>query len=141
MSITSLGIPTGSELDHCPPPTYTMSVQLSLATMQVNYSSAFVHADFNKPHDFDQLTPEEQDRSGVYVEMPRGFAKPGKVLKLKKSLYGLQQSPHNFFHYHKSKLEAIGFEQALDVDPCLLISDKVICLIWMLMTCYSSHET
>jgi hypothetical protein len=60
--------------------------------------------------------------------MPRGFAKPGKVLKLKKSLCRLKQSPHNFFHYLKSKIKAIGFEQALDVDPCLVLSDKVICL-------------
>jgi hypothetical protein len=106
-----------------------LSVQLSLATKQVDYTSAFVHADTDKPPDFDQLTPEEKERSGVYVEMPRGFAKPGKVLKLKKSLYGLKQSPRNFFHYLKSKLEAIGFEQALDIDPCLFISDKVICLV------------
>jgi hypothetical protein len=61
--------------------------------------------------------------------MPRGLAKPGKVLKLKKSLCGLKQSPHNFFYYLKSKLEAIGFEQALDIDPYLFISDKVICLV------------
>jgi hypothetical protein len=106
-----------------------LSVQLALATKQVGYTSAFVHVDIDKPPDFDQLTPEEQEQSGVYVKMPRGFVKPGKVLKLKKSLLGLKQSPHNFFHCLKSKLEAMGFEQALDVNPCLFISDKVICLM------------
>jgi hypothetical protein len=44
-------------------------------------------------------------------------------------LYGLKQRLSSFFHYLKSKLKAIGFEQALDVDPCLFISDKVICLV------------
>jgi hypothetical protein len=72
--------------------------------------------------------------------MPRGFAKPGKVLKLKKSLYGLKQSPRNFFHYLKSKLEAIGFEQALDVNPCLFISDKVICLVYVDDTLLFAHD-
>ena len=108
-----------------------LSVQLSLATKQVNYTSAFVHVNIDKPPNFYQLTPEEKEQSGVYVEMPRGFAKPGKALKLKKSLCGLKQSPCNFFHYLKSKLDAIGFEQALDVDPCLYMSDKVICLVYV----------
>jgi hypothetical protein len=43
----------------------TLSVQLSLATKQVDYVSAFVHANIDKPPDFDQLTPEEKERSGV----------------------------------------------------------------------------
>jgi hypothetical protein len=38
-----------------------LSVQLSLATKQVNYTSAFVHADIDKPPNFDQLTPEEKE--------------------------------------------------------------------------------
>ena len=106
-----------------------LSVQLSLSTKQVDCTSAFVHAEIDKPPNFDVLSPEEQRRSGVCVAMPRGFATPGKVLKLKRSLYGFRQSPHNFFLFLKSKLENIGFEQALDVDPCLFISDKVMCLV------------
>ena len=77
------------------------------------------------------MTPEEQERQGVYVEMPRGFAKPGHVLKLKKSLHGLKQSPRNFFHHLKGNLEKAGFEQCHHVDPCLFISDKVICLTYV----------
>ena len=63
--------------------------------------------------------------------MPRGFSQPGKVLKLKRSLYGLKQSPRNFFQHLKSKLKGIGFESNELVDPCLFISDKVICLIYV----------
>mmetsp|Transcript_907 Transcript_907/g.1791 ORF Transcript_907/g.1791 Transcript_907/m.1791 type:complete len:157 (+) Transcript_907:643-1113(+) len=63
--------------------------------------------------------------------MPRGFAKEGNVLQLKKSLYGLRQSPKNFFNFISSKLENAGFESMVKVDPCLFISDKVICLVYV----------
>ena len=59
-----------------------LEVHLGLASCQVDYTSAFAHAD---------LSDE------VYVEMPQGFRQDGKVLRLKKSLYGLRQSPLNFF--------------------------------------------
>ncbi len=72
--------------------------------------------------------------------MPRGFSEPGKVLKLKRSLYGLKQSPRNFFQHLKGKLEAIGFESATDVDPCLFISDKVICLVYVDDTLFYSPK-
>jgi hypothetical protein len=92
-----------------------LSVVLGLATKQVDYTLAFVHA------------PIEED---VYVEMPRGFRKPGYVYKLKRSLYGLRQSPKNFFEHLKSKLLACGFKQSA-FDPCLFLSDKVICLTYV----------
>ena len=108
-----------------------LSCHLDLKTRQVDYTAAFVHADIDKPKSFDKMTPEEQRRTGVYVEMPKGFGERGKVLKLNKSLYGLKQSPRNFFQHLKLNLEAIGFEQQVDVDPCLFISDTVICLVYV----------
>lgn len=108
-----------------------LSIVLNLTTRQVDYTAAFVHAPIDRDPDWDTLTPEEQDKRGVYLEMPRGFGEPGKVLKLKRSLYGLKQSPRNFFQHLKEKLEGIGFESATDVDPCLFISNKVICLIYV----------
>jgi hypothetical protein len=76
------------------------------------------------------MTEEERRRSGVYINMPHGFAKAHKVLKLKKSLYGLKQSPRNFFLHLKGKLEGIGFEQSIS-DQCLFVSDKVVCLVYV----------
>ena len=108
-----------------------LSVQLELATLQVDYTAAFVHAPIDRPPNWDEMTPEEQDRAGVYVGMPRGFGKPGKVYKLKKSLYGLKQAPRNFFQHLKKNLEQVGFEQQIDIDPCLFISSKVICLVYV----------
>ena len=72
--------------------------------------------------------------------MPRGFSEPGKVLKLKKSLYGLKQSPINFFTFISAKLEAAGFQAQTEVDPCLFISDKVICLVYVDDTLFFSPK-
>ncbi|CAB9526109.1 expressed unknown protein [Seminavis robusta] len=108
-----------------------LSVQLGLATRQVDYTAAFVHADIDNPPGYDLMSEEEKARQGVYVEMPRGFAKDGKVLRLRKSLYGLRQAPRNFFNFLKNNLEAVGFTPATEVDPCLFISDKVICLVYV----------
>ena len=92
-----------------------MSLLLNLCTMQVDYVAAFVQSDID---------------TEVYVEMPRGFTQPGKVLKLKKSLYGLKQSPRNHYQNLKSKLEKLKFE-ACESDPCLFVSDKVIALVYV----------
>jgi hypothetical protein len=72
--------------------------------------------------------------------MPRGFKLPGKVLRLKRSLYGLKQSPRNFFAHLKSNLEAIGFESLHDIDPCLFVSERVICLVYVDDTLFFSPK-
>lgn len=108
-----------------------LSAILGLATKQVDYTAAFVHAPIDRDPNWEKLTKEEKARSGVYVNMPRGFSKPGRVLKLKKSLYGLKQAPRNFFLHLKGKLEAIGFRSEESLDSCLFISDKVICLVYV----------
>ena len=108
-----------------------LTAQLGLATKQVDYTAAFVHADIDLPPNYHEMSTSEKARQGAYVEMPRGFSKEGHVLKLKKSLCGLRQSPRNFFMCLKENLEAVGFEPATDVDPCLFISEKVICLTYV----------
>jgi Reverse transcriptase (RNA-dependent DNA polymerase) len=108
-----------------------LSAILNLNTRQVDYTAAFVHAPIDRDPNYDSLSPEQQARQGVYVDMPQGFSRKGKVLRLKKSLYGLKQSPRNFFQHLKSKLESVGFHAATDVDSCLFISDKVICLCYV----------
>ena len=89
---------------------------MKLETKQIDYTAAFIHAPID---------------CIVYVECPKGFEVEGKVWKLKKSLYGLAQSPRNFFLHTKSQLEdKLGFVQS-DADPCLFISADVICLIYV----------
>jgi hypothetical protein len=108
-----------------------LSIILGLSTRQVDYTAAFVHAPIDRDPEWDNMSEEQCERSGVYIEMPRGFSQTGKVLKLKRSLYGLKQSPRNFFQHLKSKLERVGFESNEAIDPCLFLSDKVICLIYV----------
>ena len=72
-----------------------LSVVLGLATKQVDYTNAFCQADL----------AEE-----VYVRMPKLFGKPGHIFHLKKSVYGLKQSPKNFYETLKEALENRGFE-------------------------------
>jgi hypothetical protein len=41
----------------------------SLATMQVDYTTAFVHAPIDKDPNWENLTEEGKNRSGVYINM------------------------------------------------------------------------
>ena len=104
---------------------------LGWSTRQVDYTTAFVHAPIDHDPEWDNMTKEQQQQSGIYIKMPHGFSQQGKVLKLKRSLYGLKRSPRNFFQHLKSKLEGVGFKSNESVDPCLFISEKVICLIYV----------
>jgi hypothetical protein len=65
-----------------------MSIIFDLTTLKVDYTAAFVHADIDKPPNWDTMTKLEKERRGIYIEMP--FGEDVKVLKLKKSLYGLK---------------------------------------------------
>jgi hypothetical protein len=92
-----------------------MSILLGLETKQVDYAAALVQVDID---------------TVVYVEMPRGFTRPGKALKWKKSLYGLKQSSRYHFTNLSTKLNALGFKSCVS-DPCLFVSNKSICLVYV----------
>ena len=93
-----------------------MSILMDLETKQIDYTAAFIHAPID---------------CVVHVECPKGFEAPGMVWKLHKSLYGLAQSPRNFFIHTKKQLtKRLGFTQSI-ADPCLFISADVICLIYV----------
>lgn len=94
-----------------------LEVLLGLKSKQGDVTAAFLHAD---------LSEDEE----VYVEMPRGFKKPGKVLKLKKTLYGLRQSPRAFWKYMVERMEACGMPQS-KLDPCLFVGEKVLCICYV----------
>ena len=72
-------------------------VLMGLMSKQGKFIAAFIHADI----------PENEK---VYVKIPRGFeqcSKNGrtKCLNLKKTLYGVRQSPHAFWQYLRKTLE------------------------------------
>ena len=95
---------------------------LGLVSKQGDVLCAFLHA----------ILP---DSECVYIEMPHGFKqydKHGrpKVLKLKRALYGLRQSPRAFWLHLTEKLERCGLKQS-KLDPCLFIGNKVICIVYV----------
>jgi Reverse transcriptase (RNA-dependent DNA polymerase) len=57
-----------------------ITIKFNLETTQIDTVNAFVHYDLNKV---------------VYIKLPPGFSKGkiNKVLRLRKALYGLRQSP------------------------------------------------
>jgi len=63
---------------------------------QVDYELAFLHASL------------EDD---VHVDMPRDFQQPRRFENLFESLYGLKQSPTNFFEHFKAKYFSQEFRQ------------------------------
>ena len=87
----------------------TLRLALSLAAArdmeinQLDVPTAFVRADL-----------EEE----VYMEMPEGFKQPGMVCHLQKSLYGLKQSPRNWYRLLSSYICEIGWTPTVS-DPCL----------------------
>ena len=55
------------------------------------------------------------------MQQPDGYALPGKehlVCKLKKSLYGLKQSPRCWNKAFQEYMEQIGFNESA-ADPCV----------------------
>ena len=72
--------------------------------------------------------------------MPEEFWKPEKVLKLKKSLYGLRQSPRNFFKHLKDTLHGAGLKQCTNLDSCLFVSKKVIAVNYVYDTLFFSPK-
>jgi hypothetical protein len=95
-----------------------LSVVLALATMQVDYTAAFLQAKLG-------------EHKEVYVEMPRGFKEEGKVLRLKRALYGLKQSPKTWFEHLRSKLvDECGLKQSPN-DPCLFYTTNVVCVVYV----------
>ena len=104
-----------------------MEVLLGLKSKQGNVTADFLLAD---------LGEDEK----VFVDMPRGFKVKGKngrnkVLKLKKTLSGLCQSPRAFWKYMTSKMELYGMVQS-KMDPCLFVGKKVMAIMYVDDICF-----
>ena len=104
---------------------------LGLVSKQGDVTCAFLHA----------ILP---DNECVYIEMPLGFKQYDKqgrprVLKLKRALYGLRQSPRAFWLHLTEKLECCGLKQS-KLDPCLFFGHKVICIVYVDDLLFWSHK-
>ena len=59
----------------------------------------------------------------IYMQQPEGYVEPGKeglVCRLKKSLYGLKQSPRCWNNVFKEFMLSLGFVQSI-AEPCVFI--------------------
>jgi hypothetical protein len=61
----------------------------------------------------------------VYMRMPPGYEKYGKVLRLKKALYGLRRSPLLWQKELTKSLQELGF-QPVPQEPCIMTKGSVI---------------
>eukprot|EP00253_Pinus_taeda_P030971 PITA_30971 len=90
-----------------------------VAKEQMDVKTTFLHGDL-----------EEE----IYMKQPEGFAVKGKkelVCKLKKSLYGLKQSPRMWYQKFDTFIRGLGFTRS-KADHCVyfkLIGDRVIYLV------------
>ena len=96
-----------------------------MKSQQGDNTAAFLH---------DNLEEEQN----AFVEMPLGFWKKEKVLKLKSTLYGLHQDPHTFWKYLEKQKEC-GMSQSM-LDPCLFIGEKVICMCFVDVMLFWSND-
>ena len=51
-------------------------------------------------------------------------------MKLKKSLYGLKQSPRTFYQHLSKSLQTRGWTVS-NIDPCLFMKQDMICVIYV----------
>ena len=95
-----------------------LATRMNLVSAQADITAAFVHA---------PLGPDEH----IYVRQPAGFQRDGDlVLKLKKSVYGLRQSPQNFFKYLSDHLGAQGLLPS-ELDPCLFVGKSMVVVVYV----------
>jgi hypothetical protein len=90
---------------------------------QLDVKNAFLHGDLQEE---------------VYMEIPPGFnckETEGKVCKLRKSLYGLKQSPRAWFGRFRKEICSMGYRQS-NADHTLFFKHchgKITLLVSMLM--------
>jgi hypothetical protein len=96
-----------------------LAIKLQLISVQCDITAAFIHA----------RVPATKS---IYVHQPRGFhhGKGDEVLRLKRTLYGLKQSPWYFFQYVTERLIKQGLT-ASKLDPCLFISKSLIVIVYV----------
>lgn len=69
----------------------------------------------------------------IYMQQPEGYVEEGNehlVCKLKKSLYGLKQSPRCWNKTFKDFMESIGFISC-EADPCVFIRGSTIVAVYV----------
>ena len=83
--------------------------------------------------DYTNAFPQANIDTEIYVEPPALFGSrkgEDKVLKLRKSLYRLKQSPRTFYQHLSQGLKTRGWKPS-EIDPCLFMKRNMICVIYV----------
>ncbi len=95
-----------------------LAAKMNYKSVHCNITAAFIHT-FLKPG------------KDIYVHQSHGFKmKDGHVLKLKRTLYGLQQAPRHFFEYFTKPLVQQG-STASKYNPCLFFGPNLTVIIYV----------
>jgi transposase InsO family protein len=66
----------------------------------------------------------------VYLHLPQGFNVPGKLARLRKSIYGLKQASRLWNQMLHGILEGIGFQRSR-ADPCIYLSESIVLFVYV----------
>jgi hypothetical protein len=92
-----------------------VTAKFDLETIQMDAVNAFVHCDLDEV---------------VYMKMPPGFTKQGRVLRLQKALYGLRRSPLLWQKKFTSSLAELGFKE-VPQEPCVMLHGGVVVFFYI----------
>jgi hypothetical protein len=103
-----------------------VTAKFDLETIQMDAVNAFVHCDLDEV---------------VYMKMPPGFTKAGKVLRLRKALYGLRRSPLLWQRNLTSSLKELGFKE-VPQEPCVMLNGGVVVFFYVddIVFCYRKKD-
>ncbi|KAF7573964.1 hypothetical protein PtrM4_055870 [Pyrenophora tritici-repentis] len=103
-----------------------IAAKYDLELKQYDVTNAFVHATIDRE---------------IYMRMPKGYQKPGTLLKVQKALYGLRISPLLWQKEFTATLASIGFQQ-IPQEPCCMIKDGVIIFFYVddIIVAYHSKQ-
>ncbi|KAF7136791.1 hypothetical protein CNMCM5793_006309 [Aspergillus hiratsukae] len=93
----------------------SIAARFDLELIQYDITNAFVNAEV------------EED---VFMRMPPGYRRPGRVLKLKKALFGLKQSPVLWQRLFKRSLQDIGFHP-IPHEPCCMAKGDILIFFYV----------
>ena len=103
-----------------------ITTKFDLETTQMDAVNAFVHCDLDEV---------------VYMKMPPGYTKQGKVLRLQKALYGLRRSPLLWQKNLTSSLTELGFKE-VPQEPCVMLNEGVVVFFYVddIVFCYRKKD-
>ena len=92
-----------------------ITAQFDLETRQLDVVNAFVNCELDEV---------------VYMRLPPGFEKPGKVFLLRKALYGLRRSPLLWQTKLTEAFRSLGFT-LLAQEPCVALIKGVVAFYYV----------